>query len=136
MTSADFDRQVKLMAIATEMANAVAVNLPDTLPIDPDTTSPEVTTANGMVFRLTRTFYAWLVASMSDPTYWPPPPAVKDATPAGGPPPGLAEGLKAAPPAAIADTSVVDMLRAAGITDVTAPSQPVPPPATRPRRTR
>lgn len=84
MKKQEHELNQRLMSLAVPMAAAVMAKVQTTLPVSPDSDTPEVSAACGMMFRLTRTFAAWLAASEGNPTYWPSLPKLDDDTATSG----------------------------------------------------
>lgn len=65
--------KILVMNVAAQLAQAVATNFPDNLPIDPEIKDPNLRGANLTVWEEFRIFYNALVKALADETSWPSP---------------------------------------------------------------
>ncbi len=61
------------MNIAAQLANAVAVNFPDNLAVDPEIKDQNLRAENLAVWELFRVFYRAVSSALADETSWPQP---------------------------------------------------------------
>ncbi|MFO0966848.1 MAG: hypothetical protein U0793_14845 [Gemmataceae bacterium] len=65
--------KILVMNVAAQLAQAVATNFPDNLPIDPEIKDPNLRAMNLAVWEEFRIFYRAVVQALSDETSWPSP---------------------------------------------------------------
>lgn len=65
--------KILIMNVAAQLAQAVAANFPDNLPIDPEIKDPNLRGMNLAVWEEFRIYYRALVNALKDETSWPSP---------------------------------------------------------------
>lgn len=65
--------KILVMNVAAQLAQAVATNFPDNLPVDPEIKDPNLRGMNLAVWEEFRIFYRALVQALQDETSWPSP---------------------------------------------------------------
>jgi len=65
--------KILVMHVAAQLAQAVAVNFPDNLPIDPEIKDPNLRGMNLAVWEEFRIFYRAIVQALKDESSWPNP---------------------------------------------------------------